>query len=478
MRDVSVCVLLALAGCSVQPTALTNASAVGSGACDGARSVSLDDLWLRYLDDAPTSTRGGCAVSGCHLDGAGGLSFASPAQFAAATIGVPAQSTAGTRVTAGDPLHSVLYQKLTASAPGDQMPPGGPYLEPMDLDDVRGWICAGAPSASQIDAGSGGDGGVVGGDQTPPTFAGASSATPIPNAITLAWSAASDNVTPASQIVYLVYQATSAGGESFATPTVTTAPGATSVTISKLAVSTRYYVVVRAQDAAGNLDGNTVEVSATTPATSDTQAPTFAGASAATVSGQVITVSWSAATDDYTPQNQLVYLVYQASSSGGEIYKTPTYTTAPGATSYPVAGVTPGVTAYFVVRAEDQAGNVSINTKEVSAATATVSFSSQVAPIFMASCTGSACHAGARPAQGLDLSSASTAYANLVNVLSSECTATERVAPGSTASSYLAWKLQGSGACFFGSKMPKIGSLSASDLDTILGWIAEGAPKN
>lgn len=465
-------------GCATQRNADTNPLA-SAQACQGTHAVTVDDLWLRYLDDAPTSARGGCALSGCHLDGAGGLQFGSPAQFAAATVGVAAQTMPGMRVVAGDPLDSVLYQKLAESAGGSQMPPGGPYLEASDLDELAGWICAGAPAASQLDGGvSGGDGGTVGGDQTPPSFAGASSATPSPNAITLGWSAASDNVTPASDIVYLVYRATTAGGESFATPSFTTAPGATSLSIGQLPINTRYYFVVRARDAAGNVDGNTVEVSATTPATSDTQAPSFAGATSAVATAQTITVSWKAASDNYTPASQIVYLVYQSTTAGGESYATPTFTTAAGATSAAMTGLTPGVNYYFVVRARDQAGNVSSNTNEVSAKTSIVSLSSQVEPIFVGSCTGSACHSGARPAQGLDLSTSAKADANLVNVASAECSATLRVKPGDTSASYLVWKLQGSGACFFGSKMPKIGSLSSSQLDTIFAWVAEGAPNN
>ncbi|HEX2679357.1 MAG TPA: hypothetical protein VHM19_22050, partial [Polyangiales bacterium] len=129
------------------------------------------------------------------------------------------------------------------------------------------------------------------------------------------------------------------------------------------------------------------------------------------------------------------------------------------------------------VRAQDQAGNADGNTKEVSATTMTITLSKQVQPIFTANCASAGCHTGARPAQGLDLSSGKS-YSQLVGVHSTECTATMRVAAGSPSTSYLAWKLQGSGACFFGTKMPKTGSLSASDLNTILGWISEGAPAN
>jgi hypothetical protein len=473
---VIITTLSVLCGCSGQQMART--FDVGAG-CDGSTAAGLDQLWTSYFSDAPMSTRGGCAQSGCHLDGAGTLQFSSPSQFAAATVGVASADRSGTRIVPGHPLDSVVYQRLAGTSSASQMPPGGPYLTSDDLREVAGWICAGAPAASSIDGGVPGDGGVVpGGDTTPPVFGGATSATSSPNAITLDWNAATDNVTPSSQMVYLVYQATSAGGESFGMPTFTTSPGVTSFAIGKLPINTKYYFVVRARDAAGNVDGNTMEVSATTPAVADSQPPSFAGASSATVSGQSITVAWTAATDNVTASSQIVYQVYQATSAGGESYATPTYTTAPGATSYAASGLGPNANYYFVVRAEDQAGNLSINTKEVSAKTTTVSLSAQVQPIFTANCASTACHSGTRPAQGLNLSSAAKSYADLVNVFSSECTATRRVTPGNTSASYLVWKVQGSGSCFFGSKMPKTGSLPSNDLNTIIGWVAEGAPNN
>jgi hypothetical protein len=107
-----------------------------------------------------------------------------------------------------------------------------------------------------------------------------------------------------------------------------------------------------------------------------------------------------------------------------------------------------------------------------------VSFAGEVMPIFVAHCGGAACHGGANPQKGLALTSAAAAYTGLVGVASQECPATKRVDPGSSSTSYLSWKLAGSGPCFSGSRMPKSGSLAASDLATIDAWIAAGAPQN
>jgi hypothetical protein len=106
-------------------------------------------------------------------------------------------------------------------------------------------------------------------DRTPPKFEGLKSATTcIPGPVGgnevktpyhLEWNAATDDVTPQNKIVYRVYQATKPGGENFAKPTYTTAPGATSFNTPKLSSLHTYYFVVRARDRAGNEDKNTVE---------------------------------------------------------------------------------------------------------------------------------------------------------------------------------------------------------------------------
>jgi hypothetical protein len=105
-----------------------------------------------------------------------------------------------------------------------------------------------------------------------PTFAGLVSATtcstpppmrpelvaPRSGAYTLTWAAATDPVTPSAQLVYEIFMATSPGAEDYATPTYTTSPGATSFVTPLLLQGTRYFVV-RARNAAGHEDPNTVE---------------------------------------------------------------------------------------------------------------------------------------------------------------------------------------------------------------------------
>jgi hypothetical protein len=107
------------------------------------------------------------------------------------------------------------------------------------------------------------------GDRRGPTFAGLVRATtciPGPaggllrsSRYGLQWQPARDDGTPASKLVYDIYQATTPGGENFAKPTYTSEPGATSFSTPPLPDDAAYYFVARARDAAGNRDRNRVE---------------------------------------------------------------------------------------------------------------------------------------------------------------------------------------------------------------------------
>lgn len=209
-------------------------------------------------------------------------------------------------------------------------------------------------------------------DVTPPTFAGLTSATAVSGArIDLAWGAASDDTTAPGNIVYDVYVATVSGGQTFGTPSYSTSPGATSMPVIGLTANSTYYFVVRARDEAGNQDSNTVERSATTQASGDVTPPVFAGlATADAMSDTQILLTWADATDNVTSTANMVYLVYQSTTSGGHSFTTPTYTTSAGLTAYTVGGLTAGTTYYFVVRARDEAGNNDTNTVQRSATTA------------------------------------------------------------------------------------------------------------
>ncbi len=108
-------------------------------------------------------------------------------------------------------------------------------------------------------------------DTTPPRFAGLRSAiecVPGPERpgerlpVHLAWNAASDNLTPSSQILYEIFTAARSGGEDFASP-AWTVRGVTH--FETPGVPPGEFFVVRARDQAGNTDQNRVERQALSP---------------------------------------------------------------------------------------------------------------------------------------------------------------------------------------------------------------------
>jgi hypothetical protein len=101
--------------------------------------------------------------------------------------------------------------------------------------------------------------------------------------------------------------------------------------------------------------------------------PTFSGLESAVtcVPGPIgggrttsYTLSWNRATDNATPAKKIIYDVYQAETSGGEDFATPTYTTSSGATTFATPPLPTDKQFFFVVRARDQAGNSDANTVE------------------------------------------------------------------------------------------------------------------
>ncbi|MBI5360242.1 MAG: PKD domain-containing protein [Planctomycetes bacterium] len=116
-------------------------------------------------------------------------------------------------------------------------------------------------------ADSGGSGGTGGTGGIAPMFAGADFAEAgNETTVTVSWEPASDDHTPPSGIVYLIYMADAQGGEDFLTPSYVTLQGVSSYQITGLEPGTDYYFVVRARDENGNIDANTIEAHAKTAA--------------------------------------------------------------------------------------------------------------------------------------------------------------------------------------------------------------------
>jgi hypothetical protein len=109
------------------------------------------------------------------------------------------------------------------------------------------------------------------------------------------------------------------------------------------------------------------------PPGGDTTPPVFAGlSSAVTCTGGPVRpgettpyhLSWDPAHDNVTPSAGIVYDVFMSSTSGGEDFSDPSWTTAPGVTNFSTPPLPSIGTLYFVVRARDQAGNEDSNTVE------------------------------------------------------------------------------------------------------------------
>ena len=219
--------------------------------------------------------------------------------------------------------------------------------------------------------------------------------------------------------------------------------------------------------------------------------PTFAGLATHTLDPTLRTIrfTWAPAADDATPPAGIVYEVFQRSATDTYDPLAPIAMSAPGATEITVTGLAPATTSFWTVRARDADFNYDANTVEVSGTTF-VSYSENIAPIFIKNCAVVGCHTSALPMGGLSLS-AWTAYDSIVGVPASQRPpgwpaapepSMPRITPGSPDDSYLYQKLVGTpGVDIVGARMPAPGTgnvLPQSDIERFATWITQGAPRN
>ncbi|MFQ6066913.1 MAG: fibronectin type III domain-containing protein, partial [bacterium] len=176
--------------------------------------------------------------------------------------------------------------------------------------------------------------------------------------IKLTWAASSPETDVAQ---YNIYRSTTSGGENYSSPTYTVSSGTATYTDTSTTNGQTYYYVVRAQDAAGNIEPNTNEVSATA---SGTGPPAPTNLTTTAIAGGGIQLTWTASSPE---TNVVQYNIYRATSSGGQNYASPLANVSAGTTSYTDTATTDGVTYYYVVRAQDNVGNIETNTNEASA---------------------------------------------------------------------------------------------------------------
>lgn len=116
----------------------------------------------------------------------------------------------------------------------------------------------------------------------------------------------------------------------------------------------------------------------------------------------------------------------------------------------------------------------------VSPPTTGVSLAVHLQPILTERCAIKFCHGAQWQVATLNLS-AGASHAALVGVqaIQNPCTGYQRVRAGTPDASYLIFKLQGSGPCFGGVRMPKDGAaLTGTEISRFRDWIAAGAKNN
>lgn len=155
------------------------------------------------------------------------------------------------------------------------------------------------------------------------------------NAVSLSWAASTDNLRLTG---YDIYQGTNRVGSSTST----------SYTATGLTGSTGYTFKVVAKDAGGNVSAASNPVSVTTNAVSGDPAPTAPTNLVATgKTTNSVSLSWTASTDNTGVTG---YDVYRGTALAGS---------TASATSFTAAGLSPGTSYTFTVKAKDGAGNVS-----------------------------------------------------------------------------------------------------------------------
>ena len=161
------------------------------------------------------------------------------------------------------------------------------------------------------------------------------------------------------------------GGQDYLSPNQT-ATGNQAM-ISGLLDGVTYYFVVRTEDAAGNEEDNTIEHGAMPTTPTDNTPPDFDGLNLVVTDDEDgdITLTWNAATDpddpecNTDPSMPITFNIYVSESPTAFDFSQPTATTSQQL--YPFLDLERGVTYYFIVRAEDNAGNEETNTVTKSA---------------------------------------------------------------------------------------------------------------
>ncbi|MCF8365823.1 MAG: hypothetical protein K9H16_08580 [Bacteroidales bacterium] len=189
--------------------------------------------------------------------------------------------------------------------------------------------------------------------------------------INLSWAHASDDLTPQADLEYLVYYSTSDNittvneCEANGTAYGSFAANINSKQVTGLTISTNYYFNIVVKDGMGfknayNVVNDTTDTDyPPTPGNSGVISSTYTGISQ-------VNLSWDYATDDFSPQANLKYLVYYSDSdniatvSQCETNGTPAGSFTENMNSKSVNGLTSGTTWYFNIVVKDIPGYKSV----------------------------------------------------------------------------------------------------------------------
>lgn len=173
------------------------------------------------------------------------------------------------------------------------------------------------------------------------------------NSMSVKWSAATDNKTPADKLRYqLIWQAK--GNPEIHISEIK--PAMLSLSINGLTEKTTYVIKVKVTDEAGNeaiYEAKEV-TTPNKPEEKDTVSPTPGKIIEVTPTINTIFLRWSAATDNKTPADKLYYqVIYYAKDEKKEIYSQ----TKASMFTYTITGLRPKTTYIIKVRVTDEAGN-------------------------------------------------------------------------------------------------------------------------
>jgi fibronectin type 3 domain-containing protein len=259
-------------------------------------------------------------------------------------VGVVGYSVHRSRTPGFAPTAANRIARATATSYTDAALVPGTYYYRLTAEDAAGNVSAGSDEAT----------GTVD-DTSAPSAPGAVSVTSLLGAVSLAWSASTDDV---GVVRYSIHRS-SAPGFVPDTSNLVAQPTGTSYTDAGLTPGVYYYVVT-AEDAAGNVSATSVE--ATGIAAADTTPPSVPSALSATGSFGTVALGWNASSDNVGVAR---YNVHRSTASGFVPDET-NLVAQPAGASYTDTGLVPA-TYYYVVTAEDAVGNVSAPSAQVAA---------------------------------------------------------------------------------------------------------------